>query len=219
MKLFVPSLLMLVIGLTGCASMKAIDDLNTLPENLLRGDPSNTANAREYVSKVLIEPKGYEVKAYNRRAFNADNPKGKIFDYHSFYVFLKDGKFEHTLVFTDTPKGSEFKGCWMLDAKSDIDSYNLFVSSNNLWDVEEYAGPNGETTLNAAWTAQKIVDRIDAKYKFFGPAIVRLLPWYHQVWLFLVPPPIITYGPLLIVSVHKDNCSTAILETMVWASD
>jgi hypothetical protein len=219
MKLFVPSLITLVIGLSGCATMQAIDDLNTLPENLLRGDPSNTANAREYVSEVLVQPVGYEIKAYNRRAFNADNPKGKLFNYHCFYVFFKDGKFEHTLVFSNTPKGSDDKGCWMLDAQTDVDSYNLFISSDNPWDVEEYVGPHGETTLSVVQTSQNILDRIDEKYKFFGPAIVRLLPWYHQLWLFLVPPPIITYGPLLAVSVHKDNCSTAVLATMVWEAD
>ncbi|MDR3171615.1 MAG: hypothetical protein LBU17_08320, partial [Treponema sp.] len=131
-----------------CAAMKGISDLNTLPENSLRGNPSNTVNAIEYVSEVLVHPAGREIIAYNRRVFNANNPKGKIFNYHSFYVFLKDGQFEHTLVFSDTPRGSKYKECWMLDAKTDVDSYNLFIYSDNPWDVEEYVGPNGETTLN-----------------------------------------------------------------------
>ncbi|MDR3335077.1 MAG: hypothetical protein LBT13_09380 [Treponema sp.] len=202
--------------LIGCAAMKGIADLNTLPENSLRGNPSNTVNAIEYVSEVLVHPAGREIIAYNRRVFNANNPRGKIFNYHSFYVFLKDGQFEHTLVFSDTPRGSKYKECWMLDAKTDVDSYNLFIYSDNPWDVEEYIGPNGEATLNVVLTAQNILDRIDKNYRFFGPAIVRKLAWYHQLWMFLVPPPIMVYGPLLLISIHTDDCVTAVLDTMAW---
>jgi hypothetical protein len=217
MRLKKSVLVMAFFGLfMGCASTQAITDLNTLPENLLRGDSSNTANARKYISEVLVRPAGREIVAYNRRAFNVDNPKGTLFEYHCFYVFFKDGKFEHTLVFSNTPKGSEHKGCWMLDAKTDVDSYNLFISSDNPWEVEEYQGHHGETTLNVVPTAQKILDRIDKNYTFYGPAIVRDLAWYHQLWMFLVPPPVLVYSPILLMSIHTDNCVSAILETMVW---
>jgi hypothetical protein len=34
--------------------------------------------------------------------------------------------------------------------------------------------------------------------------------------MFLVPPPVITYAPLLVAAVNKDSCASAVLETMAW---
>jgi hypothetical protein len=199
----------------GCATIQAYKDLNTTPDNLLRGDPSNTTRAKEYLLAVLSSLEEYEVKAYNRKPYSV-NTKKNLFMVHSFYVFFKNGKMEHTLVFTGTPKGSEQNGCWMLDALPDVDSYNLLMSSDNPWEVEEYQGLHGETTLNILQTTQKILTRLDKGYIFFGGAIVRDLAWYHQLWMFLTPPPILLYGPLLLISIHADNCASAVLETMVW---
>jgi hypothetical protein len=167
------------------------------------------------LNAVLAAPQEYEVKAYNRKPYSV-NTKKNLFMVHGFYVFFRNGTMEHTLVFTGTPKGSEQNGSWMLDALSDVDSFNLFISSDNPWDVVEYRGPRGQTALNILQTTQKILDRLDKGYTFFGPAIVKDLAWYHQVWMFLVPPPILLYGPLLMVSIHTDSCVSAVLETMVW---
>jgi hypothetical protein len=206
----------LFVGLfVGCASIQANKDLNTTPDNLARGDPSNSIKVKEYLRHILDSPEGYEVKAYNRKPYSVNNKK-TLFMTHSFYVFFKDGDMEHTLVFTATPKGSEQNGSWMLDATTDVDSYNLFLSADNPWEVEEYQGPHGETKLDAVQTAQRILARLEKGYAFFGGAIVRDLAWYHQVWMFLAPPPILLYLPLLLVSIHADNCTSSVLETMAW---
>ncbi|MDR1638036.1 MAG: hypothetical protein LBR93_11960 [Treponema sp.] len=201
---------------TGCASIQANKDLNNTPENIMRGDPSNTGRAREYLQDVLDSSERYEIKAYNRKAYSV-NTKKNLFVFHSFYVFFKDGEMEHTLVFTATPKGSEQDGSWMLDAPTDIDSYSMYLSGDNPWDVEEYQGPQGETSLDTVQTVQNILKRLNKGYTFFGASHVRDMPWYHQVWMFLVPPPLITYTPLLFVSIHNDSCSSSVLETMAWA--
>jgi hypothetical protein len=213
MKLF-PVIIFLWL-LTGCSSIQANKDLNTTPENIMRGDPSNSRKVKEYLQNILSSPEGYEIKAYNRKAYSV-NTKKTLFVFHSFYVLFKEGKMEHTLVFTATPKGSEKDGSWMFDAQTDVDSYTLYVSSDNIWEVEEYQGPNGETFLDTVRTTQTILDRLDKNYTFFGASHVRDLPWYHQLWMFLVPPPIITYAPLLLVSIQNDSCSSSVLETMVW---
>jgi hypothetical protein len=201
----------------GCASMKANRDLNELKENRTRGDPSNSGKVKEYLYVVLSSPNGHEVKAYERRAYSPETKKN-IFIVHSFYAFYKDNEIEHTLVFTATPRGSETDGCWMLDAGTDIDSYNLFMdeSSKNPWEVIEYQGPNGESALNLIRTTQNILERLDKKYTFFGPANVRNLPWYHHVWMALVPPPILAWVSMLVFGIHTDNCTSAVIETMVW---
>ncbi|MDR2402679.1 MAG: hypothetical protein LBD78_01470 [Spirochaetaceae bacterium] len=199
----------------GCASIQANKDLNTTPENIMRGDPSNSIRVKEYLQNALASPDGYEVKAYNRKAYSVNTKKTRLI-FHSFYVFFKDGKMEHTLVFTATPKGSKQDGNWMFDAATDVDSYNLYVSSDNPWEVEEYQGPHNETILDASQTMQNILERLNKGYTFFGASHVRDLPWYHQLWMFLVPPPIVTYAPLLFMSIHRDSCSSSVLETMAW---
>jgi hypothetical protein len=201
----------------GCASIQANKNLNTNPENIARGDPSNSGRVREYLQDVLVSPEKYEIKAYNRRAYSVDTKKN-LFLFHSFYVFFKDGKMEHTLVYTATPKGSEQDGSWMFDAGTDIESYNLYLSSDNSWEVEEYRGPRGETSLDTSQTAQNILTRLNKGYEFFGASHVRDLRWYHQIWMTLVPPPVIAYTPLLLASIRHDSCSSSVLETMAWQS-
>ncbi|MDR0540243.1 MAG: hypothetical protein LBG74_07055 [Spirochaetaceae bacterium] len=205
------------VFLAGCASMKAANDLNILPENVARGDPDNPLKVKEYLQTVLASPDGREVKAYERKAYSVTTKKN-IFVSHSFYVFYKDKKMEHTLVFTATPKGSKLNGTWMLDAYSDVESYNLFLesSSGNPWEVVEHHSRKGGASLNLLRTTQSILDRLNKRYTFFGPASVRDLPWYHHLWMALVPPPILTWLPMLILGIHTDNCTSAVLETMVW---
>jgi hypothetical protein len=198
-----------------CSSIQANKDLNVNPENAMRGDPSNSIRVKEYLQGVLASPDGYEVKAYNRKAYSVDNKKS-FFVFHSFYAFFKDGKMEHTLVFTATPKGSEQNGSWMLDAATDVDSYTLYESADNPWEVEEYQGTRGETTLDTLQTARNILTRMDKGYTFFGGSHVRDYSWYHQLWMMLVPPPIITYAPLLFISIHRDSCNSALFETAAW---
>ncbi|MDR2102784.1 MAG: hypothetical protein LBP42_01635 [Treponema sp.] len=208
-------LFFVLLNLFGCASMQANKDLNEDPGNIARGDPNNSKRVKEYLLGILASPEEYRVKAYSRRAYSVNTEKN-LFVFHSFYVFFKNDIMEHTLVFTATPKNSGQKGAWMLDANTDVESYNAYMVSNNPWEVVEYQSPKGGTSLDLVLTIEKILNRMDDNYIFFGGAIVRDLPWYHQVWMFLVPPPILAYTPLLLLSIHADNCSTAVLDTMVW---
>lgn len=131
-------------------------------------------------------------------------------------MFSNEGELEHTLVYTATPKGSERNGTWMLDAQSDVDSYNLYLYSDNPWELEEYKNPKADLGLDLQETTASILERLEKDYSFFGPASIRNLPWYHLLWLSVAPPPILTLGSVLVVSIHKDNCNSALLETMVW---
>ncbi len=208
-------LILLSLNLSGCTSMTAIKDINENPDNIARGNPENPIMVKEYLEDVLAFPQGREVKAYNRRAYSVDNKK-TLFTSHSFYVFSKDGEVEHTLVFTATPKGSERNGSWMLDAQSDRDSYDLYLNSDNPWELEEYVNPKSKSGLHLVNTTQSILTRLEKDYSFFGPSSIRNLPWYHLLWLSAAPPPILTLSSVLLVSIHKDNCLSAIIETMVW---
>ncbi len=201
--------------LTGCTSMKAIQEINENPDNISRGNPDNPLKVKEYLESVVALPGGRQVQAFNRRAYSTDNKK-TLFTFHSFYVFSKEGELEHTLVYTATPKGSELNGTWMLDAQSDLDSYDLYLNADNPWEVEEYKNPRSELGLDFQKTTESILERVEKNYSFFGPSSIRNLPWYHLLWLSLAPPPILTLGSVLVVSIHKDNCNSALVETMVW---
>lgn len=207
--------LLLIAILSGCTSMQALRDINENPENSVRGDPENPIKVREFLLDVLASPEGREVRSFHRRAYSTDNKKN-LFMVHSFYVFFKDGEVEHTVVFTATPKGSERDGNWMLDAQSDVDSYNLYMESDNPWEVEEYIHPYSGPGLDLQLTVRSILHRLHKEYTFFGPASVRNLPWYHLLWVSLAPPPILSIASILLLSIHTDNCTSAIVETMVW---
>jgi hypothetical protein len=196
------------------ASIQANQRLNKAPEDVVRGDPINNVLVKEYLQNVLLSSEGREVKVYTRRAFSPNNKKNSIV-FHMFYAYFKDGIMEHTLVFTATPEESEFDGSWMLDSYTDVESYILYTESSNPWEVEEYRGPKGEAVLDLIGTTNKILERLEKGYTFFGPASIRNIPWYHIVWLTIVPPP---FSPqvLMLLSMHKDNCTSAVLETIVW---
>ena len=214
---FVLCLLILVflLGLAGCSSMEGIKEINENPDNIARGNPDNPKIAKEYLESVLESPEGREIKAYNRKVYSVDNKKS-LFMKHSFYVFLKDNELEHTLVFTATPKGSQLDGTWMLDASSDVESYNLLVNSDNPWEMVEYENPDNDGGLDFEKTVKNILNRLEKNYSFFGPASVRDLPWYHLLWISAVPIPVISLASVLILSINNDNCNSAILETMAW---
>lgn len=218
-KKFLPVAIVLFMGtLINCASMGANKKLNRAPEDVARGDPINNTLVKEYLETVLLSPEAREVKVYSRRAFSPANKKN-MFLFHMFYVYFRGGEMEHTLVFTKTPKGSEYNGSWMLDAPTDVESYKLFSeSAENPWEVEEYQGRKGETILDLIQTTNKILERQKKGYTFSGPASIRDLPWYHLLWTSLVPPP---FSPeiIMLLTIRRDNCTSAVLETMVWEND
>jgi len=169
-------IIIITFNLIGCASIQANKDLNEKPENAKRGNPNNTRIVREYLKMILTEPDGYEIKAFKRKAYS-EKTKKNIFMFHCFYVLFYNCNIEHTLVFSATPKGAVLNGCWMFDANTDLDSYDMYINSENSWDVEEMQGTNGEKSLDLVKTIQKIIERIDKNYEFFAGAIVKILPW------------------------------------------
>ncbi|QEN09769.1 hypothetical protein EXM22_17925 [Oceanispirochaeta crateris] len=212
LSLFV--LFVFAIFSSSCTSTKIID---SNPINKPRGDSSNPIKVKTFLEDVLLYPEGREIKAYGRKAFSVGNRK-TIFVYHNFYVFIKDGRLEHTLVYTATPKESELDGTWMLDASSDIESYELYLNSDNPWELQEYLGPKGQG-VSLLETSHNILDRLSQGYKFAGTAGLRHMAWYHHFWMFLVPPPIIAYTAAMIASMGRDNCISAVNETIVWEKE
>lgn len=197
-----------------CATTNAINDIDTNPENAYRGDSSNPIRVRAFLEDVLLFPEGRDIEAYTRKAFSVDTDK-TIFVFHNFYVFTKDGSLEHTLVYTATPKGSELDGTWILDTSTDIESYNLFLNSDNPWDLQPYERPEGES-LSLLVTTQNILDRLEDEHRFAGTAGVRDMAWYHHLWMILIPPPVIAYSGALIIAIGGDNCISSVNETVAW---
>ena len=211
-KLFI---LCMVLFNVGCSSTSFKNRMDTDPQDILRGESTNTIKVRQYLEEVLENPEGREIKAYKRNIFSVDTDQN-MFYYHAYYVFLKDGKLEHTLVFTGTPKGSDHNGNWMLDANPDIQSYILYLYDDNPWKMKELLGPNGESP-DLIKTTQNILKRLNENYTFSFAAGMRDLPWYHQIWItFAFFPPIIGYPILTISAWDSDNCISSVAETIEW---
>ena len=140
-----------------------------------------------------------------------------MFFYHTYYVFFKDGRLEHTLVFTGTPRGTGHDGNWMLDTNADIQSYVLYVYDDNPWEMKEIEGPEGQKSINLLKTTQNIVTRLDKNYTFSNFAGMRELAWYHHIWItFGFMPPIVGYPAVMLSTIGKDNCISSVAETIEW---
>jgi hypothetical protein len=205
--------------LIGCASTKAYKKLNSdNPDEIARGNPNNTIEAKQYLETVLANPEGRAVKVYTRRAFSPDTKKN-FFLYHMFYVYFLDGTIEHTLVFTATPDGAELDGCWMLDAQTDIESYTKYVDGDNEWEVVEYKPSKRKQELDFTATTQNILERIDKGYTWSGSASVRNLPWYHLLWMSILVPPPLSPEIMMLIDIGNDNCTSAVMGTVAWKKD
>lgn len=93
----------------------------------------------------------------------------------------------HTLSFSATSKWATSNGAWAMDTMTDIESYVDYLNGNNRWEVEEIITNN---SIDMLLTIRNILIKIQCKNKyFFNPKINK-----HD---------------------NKDNCNTAVLETLV----
>lgn len=205
----------LLLALSSCKTVTvAYDDLNSGNEESIQlTRETNTLEVLEYLEKVLQDVNSYELKAYNRNPFTADNNKN-VFVYHCFYAFFRDGEFQHTLGFSQTPAGSVNYSCWILDKISDLESMELYLQGDNVWNVEEYTRKG--RVLDIEKSIAKMQKKINKETKFWGAAGVRDFPWYLQIAVWTLPIPVIPAATVFIGSIGKDNCVSAVVETMVW---
>lgn len=204
-----------ILFFSSCATINdAYDDLNSGNiESLQLMDFNNTNVVVEYLQEVASDSGRYEIKAYNRNPFTADHKKN-IFVFHCYYGIFKDGEFQHTIGFSQTPGNAVYHSCWILDKIGDMESIDLYFRGTNEWNVEEYV-KNG-CVLDTDKTVAKIMKKINKMTKFWGASSVRDFPWYMQILVWTLPIPVIPAGTVFIGSIGKDNCSTTVLETMVW---
>jgi RHS repeat-associated protein len=155
-------------------------------EDIIAKEPE----VKEYLKKILDDPKAYKIEAYQRKAMG----KGERDQLrtHSFYVITdKEGK-KVTLSFNGNKIASKSEGAWALNTDMDQKSLKLFKVEgynriNNPYDVVKITPEGG---IDVSSTVGNIIAKIDSSTTYYYKDHQNNLP-------------------------EKDNCNTALYETMI----
>ena len=159
----------------------SIDDKSG--QTILQNEP----NVKIFLKNVVDSHENYSIKVFARTAVNFQFKRTKLLT-HSYYLIISsDGEF-HTLSFYGTEMSFYSKGAWALDAKSDRNSYIMYLEGNNQWDIDEIFP---EIIIDTQKTAGNIIDRMDSGITYYYKDHVRNRP-------------------------NMDNCNTALHETVVF---
>ncbi|GMO18916.1 MAG: hypothetical protein Pg6A_05600 [Termitinemataceae bacterium] len=146
---------------------------------------------QEYQVKELLEDmvslyENYSIKVFVRTGVNFQYKRTKLLS-HSYYLLVdnKTGVY-HTLSFYGTKMSFYSEGAWALDANSDMSSYNMYLTGDNRWDVEEMFAEN---VVDVRKTLINIINKIDSDITYYYKDHIKNKP-------------------------KVDNCNTALQETL-----
>ncbi|MDR2536555.1 MAG: hypothetical protein LBD29_11060 [Treponema sp.] len=169
----------------GCSSLQTKNVYEGEGDSVL---PLGELQVLQFLEQLLELPEAYNIQAYSRRVFSPVMVKTRLMT-HSYYIITSIEIKEdfHTLSFFGTALRAYSKGMWGLDTYKDIDSYRKYQEGKNIWKVEPI---KTSRPINVEKTARKIQDKI---YN-------TSLTYYYQDHIKDKP--------------NKDNCNTALYETM-----
>ena len=146
---------------------------------------NNNAEVRVFLENIFNSFENYTIKTFSRTALNYKYNRSNLLT-HSFYVFIdNEGKY-NTLSFNGTGKKLRSTGSWIINSITDFSSYKMYLSGNNLWDVEEIFNENNKDVRN---TIINIFNQIDSGITYYYRDHIRSLP-------------------------NTNNCNTALLQTL-----
>jgi hypothetical protein len=140
---------------------------------------------RNELEKIIEHADQYSMKAYERTAVSYKAIKSRTTT-HRFFVITREGEKYQTLSFSATGKGAFSEGAWTINTDSDIASYEDYLSGENKWKVTEIKTSRG---INTRETITKVKAKLDSDITYYFKAQVN-------------------------DNDNKDNCSTALLETL-----
>jgi hypothetical protein len=182
-------LLLNIIILASCSSLRtgmyliSIDDKGG--ETILQNEP----DVKTFLEHVVDYHENYSIKVFARVAANFQFKRTKLLT-HSYYVISSgDGEF-HTLSFYGTEMSFSSKCAWALDARSDRNSYIIYLEGGSRWDVDEMFPEN---SIDTQKTAGNIIGRMDSGMRYYYKDHVKNRP-------------------------NVDNCNTALYETIVFVT-
>ena len=175
------------LSFNSCSSIQAgiylvsIDSLNG--ETIL----GNQLNVRVFLEDVIHSYDRYSIKAFERTGISFQFKRTKLLT-HSFYLLINNTGEYHTLSFYGTNISFYSEGAWVLDADSDMESYNGYTIGNNRWDVIEVFLDN---TIDVRKTLMNIIDKMDKGITFYYKDHIKKKP-------------------------NVNNCNTALHETIAF---
>jgi hypothetical protein len=97
---------------------------------------SNEINIKMFLENIYNSYENYTINVFSRTALSYKYKKSALLT-HSFYVFTCNGEEYYTLSFNGIGMRRYSMGAWKLNTVTDMSSYQMYLSGNNLWDVEE----------------------------------------------------------------------------------
>jgi hypothetical protein len=146
----------------------------------------NEGNVALYLERIIRNYGDYSIRAFNRKAISYKVRKTAGLTHRFYVISMTDGTY-HTLSFSATNKWAVSKGAWAMDTESDIVSYRDYIQGNNVWDVEEITTDNG---INTLLTVENVLSKLRSNTTYYFRSRVNK-------------------------NDRHDNCSTALLETLV----
>ena len=173
-------ILFAIFIISSCSSLQTHS--NNEPEK-------NQLSIIAFLQEIINTRKNYTINAFSRRAFTPYTTQTKLLT-HSFYAIIFDNDEYCTLSFCGKTSIFYSDGIWILNRKTDIKSYKLFLDGKNKWEVE-YLYP--DELINACLTLNNIIRTMKSGAKY-----------YYRDHLKDKPDSL--------------NCNTAIYETITFGS-
>ena len=192
-EIFIVLIIMSLITLSfnSCSSVQAgiylvsIDSLNG--ETILQ----NQSNVRVFLADTIPSYEHYSMKVFERTGISFQFKRTKLVT-HSFYMLISDSGEYYTLSFYGTKIAFYSKGAWVLNADSDVESYEQYAIGKNRWDVREIFLDN---TIDVKGTLTNIINKMDND-------IDKDKTFYYRDHIKKKP--------------NMNNCNTALYETIVF---
>ena len=147
-------ILLPVLITVSCSSLQTFP--NRQPD---KNQPSIIASLQE----TIETRENFSINVFSRRAFTPLFKQTKLLT-HSFYAIILENDEFFTLSFCGKRSIFYSDGIWILNRKTDIKSYNLFLNGKNRWEVN-YLYP--ENAIDAFMTLDNIIKTIKTGAKYY----------------------------------------------------
>jgi hypothetical protein len=143
---------------------------------------------RPFLTDILDSYDEYTIKVYTRTPIKSQSKRTKLMT-HCYYVIIYNEEEYYTLSFYGSDMTFTSRGVWVLNSDSDFASYIMFINGKNIWDTAEvFQG----RVIDVKGTALNILKKLDLQMIYYYRDHMKDKP-------------------------NRDNCNTALYETIVFS--
>jgi len=174
------TILFTTLQLSSCSSTEIRKDGVTVFQN--------QQNLKTILGNIAGSQDDYSVKAFSRKTQIRSPLKQPKLLVHSFYLLTMDNGEYHSLSYLNTKSVFSSGGAWVYDKKTDLTSYDVYITGKNKWNVKDLYP---EDTIDERQTLVNIIDTINSGVKYYYKDHLKHKP-------------------------NSLNCNTALYETVVF---